>query len=97
MSDQPKVFANDPIQIAEENRHHAVHTAIAHLRSGGAHIDPHLRALHFELALDVLIKSVQKCSHLDNRPLDAARVHSRHLAVLATLYQAGVAVPEEVA
>lgn len=86
MNDQPKVFANDPVTIANENRHHAVHTAIAHLRSGNAHIDPALRALHFELALDILIKSVQKCARLDNRPLDANRVHSRHLAVLTLLY-----------
>lgn len=95
--DKPKVYFNDPVQMAEQNRHHAVHTAIAHLRDGGSHIDPHLRALHFELALDVLIKSVQKCSLLDNRPLDANRVHTRHLAVLALLYKAGVPEPEEVA
>lgn len=94
MTDKPKVFANDPVVIANENRHHAVHTAIAHLRAGGANIDPNLRALHFEQALDVLIKSVQKCALLDNRPLDVDRVHSRHLKVLALLY--GEA-PEEVA
>lgn len=95
MNDKPKVFANDPIQIANENRHHAVHTAIDQFRSvprvvdpisGQSRIDPHLRALHFELALDALIKSVQKCSHLDNRPLDVDRVHARHLAVLALLH-----------
>jgi hypothetical protein len=82
----PKVFANDPIVIATENRHHAVATAIAHLRSGGAHIDPHLRALHMELALGVLLASVRKCALLDNRPLDADRVHTRHLQILALLY-----------
>lgn len=86
MSEGQKVYFNDPVEMAEQNRHHAVHTAIELLRSGGAHIDPHLRALHFEMALDVLIKSVQKCSHLDNRPLDVDRVHTRHLAVLTLLY-----------
>jgi len=94
MSDRPKVFANDPVVIATQTRHHAVATAITHLRSGGSNIDPHLRALHFELALDVLIKSVQKCSLLDNRPLDVDRVHARHLAVLSTLYGRA---PDEVA
>ena len=97
MSEQPKVFANDPIQIANENRHHAVHTAIAHLRSGGAHVDPNLRDLHFEMALDVLIKSVQKCARLDNRPLDVDRVHARHLAVLRLMYGDQAEVSEEVA
>lgn len=83
--DKQKIFVNDPIQIANENRHHAVHTAIGHLCSGGANIDPNLRDLHFEMALDVLIKSVQKCARLDTRPLDADRVRARHLAVLTLM------------
>lgn len=85
MSDSKNLFAYDPVEMAEENRHYAVRTAIDLLRSGGAFIDPHLRALHFELALDTLIKSVQKCSNLDNRPLDPCRVDARHRAVLAKL------------
>ena len=97
MTDKPKVFAADPVEEADKNRHHAVATAIAYLESGGPHIDPHLRALHFELALDVLIKSVQKCSRLDNRPLDVDRVHTRHLAVLAMLYGETPADETEVA
>lgn len=95
--DKPKIFTADPIQIANENRHYAVHTAMAHLTSGGPNIDPHLRALHFELALDVLIKSVQKCSRLDNRPLDVDRVYARHLAVLALMHGDPAPVAEEVA
>lgn len=86
MNEKLKVFTADPVVVANENRHHAVATAIAHLRSGEAHLDPHLRALHLELALDVLIKSVQKCALLDNRPLDVDRVHTRHLQLLALLY-----------
>lgn len=93
--DKPKVFANDPIQIATENQRSAVRTAIAHLESGGPHVDPYLRALHLEMALDVLVKSVRKCALLDNRPLDADRVHARHLAVLALMF--GDEAPEEVA
>lgn len=85
VTDKPKLFSNDPIQIANENRHHAVHTAIAHLYSDGVKVDPTLRDLHFELALDVLIKSVQKCARLDTRPLDVSRVQSRHQAVLTLL------------
>lgn len=83
-----KVFASDPIEIAAEKRRQSVREAVGLLRAGGSHIDPHLRALHFEMALDVLIKSVQKCAHLDNRPLDAERVHSNHLACLTFLYEA---------
>lgn len=85
MTDSKSLFAYDPIKIANENRHYAVRTAIELLRSGGAFIDPHMRELHFEMALDVLLKSVQKCSILDNRPLDPSRVESRHQAVLALL------------
>lgn len=95
MTDSKSLFAYDPVKMAEENRHYAVRTAIDLLRSGGAFIDPPLRALHFEMALDVLIKSVQKCSHLDNRPLDVDRVLARRLAVLKLLY--GDELPEEVA
>jgi hypothetical protein len=97
MTDKPKVFTADPVQIANENRHHAVRKAIEYLRSGGPHIDPHLRALHLELALDALIKSVQKCARLDNRPLDVDRVHTRHLQSLALLYESGVVPDDEVA
>lgn len=93
--DKPKVYANDPIEEAVKNQRTAVRTAITHLESGGPHIDPHLRALHIELALDVLVKSVRKCARLDNRPLDADRVHARHLAVLALLYSDEA--PDEVA
>jgi hypothetical protein len=83
--DKPKVFANDPIQSATENRRDAVHTAIAQLRSGPAHSDPLLRALNCRLAVDVLTKSVQRCVILDNRPLDPDRVLSRANAALAML------------
>lgn len=88
MSSDVKVFAADPVEIATEKRRQAVREAVGLLRSGGAHIDPHLRALHFEMALDTLIKSVQKCARLDNRPLDAERVYTRHLQVMALLYEA---------
>jgi hypothetical protein len=86
MSDKKSLFASDPVETANENRRYAVRTAIELLQSGGAFVDPALRDLHFEMALDVLIKSVQKCSLLDNRPLDPDRVHTRHLATLAMLY-----------
>lgn len=86
MNDKSKVFTNDPIQSADENRLDAVQTAIAQLCSGPAHSDPLLRALNCRLAVDVLSKSVERCVILDNRPLDADRVHARANATLAMLH-----------
>ncbi len=84
MNDESEV--NDPIVAARENRHDAVHTAIAQLRSGPAHNDPLVRALNCSLAVEVLSKSVERCVILDNRPLDPDRVLSRHNAALVKLH-----------
>lgn len=63
---------NDALMIAEQCRHHAVRTAIQHITDG----EPNCALLE-------LIQSVQRCAHLDHRPIDQARVELRANKLLA--------------
>jgi hypothetical protein len=63
---------NDALVIAEQCRRHAVRTAIVFLENDLPHC-----------ALAELIQSVNRCAHLDHRPLDAARVEERANRLLA--------------
>ena len=63
---------NDALEIAEQRRRHAVRTAVMFLEQGCPNS-----------ALAELIDSVNKCAHLDHRPLDRARVELRANVLLA--------------
>lgn len=75
MTDRPKVFVNDPIQIARDNQRHAVKTAIGLLRADTE--DPATHALHVDQAVATLYASARRCVKLDTRPLDVDRVQHR--------------------
>lgn len=77
------VITADPQVIADQCRRHAVRTAVQHLVAGAPH-----------LALLVLIRSVKRCAHLDNRPLAADRVRDRTQALLAQWGPTDQAVPD---
>jgi hypothetical protein len=66
------VISADPQTIAEQCRRYAVRTAVKHLVEDAPH-----------LALLDLIRSIKRCAHLDNRPLDADRVRGRARALAA--------------
>lgn len=63
---------NDSHAIADQRRRHAVRTAIMFLEQDCPNS-----------ALAELLDSMHKCAHLDNRPLDQARVELRANKLLA--------------
>jgi hypothetical protein len=67
MTTVTKVYSADPLVMAEQCRHAAVRTAVADLAAGTS----------YKVVLYNLTRSVLRCSHLDNRPLDAGRVFAR--------------------
>jgi len=63
---------NNSIDMANQWRHHSVRTAIMFIKQDCPNA-----------ALAELIDSVQRCSRLDHRPLDPARVELRANNLLA--------------
>jgi len=63
-----KVYSADPVTMSEQCRHHAIRTAVQKLVDG----EP-------TAAAEILRKSLTRCAHLDNRPLDPDRVAARYV------------------
>lgn len=79
MSTVTKVYTADPLIMAEQCRHAAVRAALAEIVGGTRRHGEPDAMLRARIVND-LTRSVKKCAHLDNRPLDPGRVNARAAA-----------------